>query len=137
MKLNPIPNLRVEDFISQQTWIGRLFINLNPFFSSVNQVLDKNIDFTDNIKSVTRSYIQDIVTFQSFNFTWPYTSAPPIELRITKASKGSTMTPTILLAAWSYSATTGLILVSGMVEVSESGVSSLTGTYQFTVRVSV
>lgn len=135
MKLNQIPNLRVEDFASEQSWIGRLFIQLNPFIQSVNQVFDNNVDFKTNIKAVSRDY--DITAFQSFNFTWPYSDVAPSDLRVTKAVKGTLQTPTILLPAWQYSTSTSLITVSSLVEVSASGVSALSGRYQFTVRATV
>lgn len=135
MKLSQVPNFRVEDFQSEQSWIGRLFIQLNPFIQSVNQVFDQNIDFGTNFKSVTKDY--DITTFQSFNFSWPYSGATPIDLRVVKALKGSTLTPTILQAAWQYNSTTSVITVTRMVELTSSAVAELSGRYQFTVRVTV
>lgn len=135
MKLNQVPNFRVEDFIGQQEWIGRLFIQLNPFVQSINQIIDKNLDYTYNIKSVTRSY--DITSFTAFSFTWPYSDAAPIDLRIVKAQKGSTLTPTILQAAWEYDPTNQLISVTRMTEINESSVSALSGRYKFTIRVTV
>lgn len=135
MKLNQIPNLRVEDFPNQQDWIGKMFIQLNPFIQAVNQVLDKSVDFTANIKTVTKDY--DITSFQAFNFTWTYPESPPNDLRVTKALKGSTLIPTILLPAWQYDASTQIITVSRIVEVNDVSVSTLSGRYQFTVRASV
>lgn len=135
MKLNQIPNLRTEDFPSEQSWISKLFIQLNPFIQSVNQVFDKNVDYSFNIKSVSRDY--DISSFASFSFTWPYSDAVPIALSVVKAVKGATQTPTILMAAWSYDQTQKLITVSRMVELNAASVSELSGRYQFTVRVTV
>jgi hypothetical protein len=135
MKLNQLPNFRVEDFQSEQSWIGRLFTQLNPFIQAVNQVFDSNIDFSSNIKSVTRQYT--ITTFQSFSFQWPYTDQAPGDLKVTQALKGTQLTPTILLAAWGYDATNKLIQVSKMVEVTDTGVSAMSGRYQFSIRVNV
>ncbi len=136
MKLTQVPNFRVEDFSGQQEWIGRLFIQLNPFVQAVNQLFSGNVDYGTNIKSVTRPY--DITTFQSFSFTWPYKDFAPVDLRVVKALKGTTQTPTILEAAWSYDATNTLITVTRMVEITDTpSVAALSGRYQFTLRVTV
>lgn len=134
MKLNQLPNFRVEDFASEQSWIGKLFVQLNPFVQAVNNVLDNNVDFSSNIKSIARQYT--IFSFQPFNFQWTYDTEPG-DLRVTKAAKGTQLTPTILLPAWSYDATEKLIQVTQMLEVSASGVAELSGRYQFTIRVTV
>jgi hypothetical protein len=135
MKLSQVPNFRVEDFQSEQSWIGRLFINLNPFIQAVNQVFENNVDFSTNIKSVTKDY--DITSFQEFSFSWPFANVTPVDLRIVKAAKGTSLTPAILLAAWEYSATNSTISVTQMVEVTSSGSQALSGRYQFSVRVTV
>lgn len=136
MKLNQLPNFRVEDFQSEQSWIGRLFTQLNPFVQSVNQVFDNNVDFTSNIKSVTRDYTI-ASSFQAFSFQWPYIDASPSILQVIQASKGSQLTPTILMASWSYDATDTLITVNRMIELMDTGVSTLSGRYQFKIRVTV
>jgi hypothetical protein len=135
MNLNQLPNFRVEDFPSEQSWIGKLFIQLNPFVQAVNQVFSQNVDFSSNIRSVSRQY--SISTFQEFSFQWPYSDALPNELRVTQATKGTQKTPTILLPAWSYDSTSRLIQVSRMVEVTDSGVATLSGRFDFTIRVTV
>lgn len=135
MKLTQVPNLRVEDFPSEQEWIGRLFIQLNPFIQSLNQIFLNNIEFSNNIKSVTREY--SISSFQEFSFQWPYKDAAPVDVRVVKGFKGSTLTPTILLAAWDYSASTSQITISRMVEVNSTSVSELSGQYKFSIRATV
>jgi hypothetical protein len=132
MKLNQLPNFRVEDFPSEQSWISKLFTQLNPFVQTVNQVFDNNLDFSTNIKSVTSLY--NISSFQVFSLQWPYKDNPPAQLSVIQAAKGTGLTPCILLAAWSYDATKYLITVNNLVEVSTSGVSALSGTYRFTIR---
>lgn len=135
MRLNQLPKLRAEDFpTEQQSWIGRLFTNLNPFIEAVNYVINGQIDFQDNISSVTKSYT--ISTFQQFNILWPFIP-PPQSLQIVKALKGSNLDGVILLPAWSYDATNKSILVSNILEVTSSGIFVLNGSYQFTVRVTV
>lgn len=135
MKLNSVPNFRVEDFQSEQSWIGRLFIQLNPFVQAVNQVCDQNVDFATNIKSVTREFT--FTSFQPISFQWPYSDKPPNDLRVTQALKGTQQTPTILLAAWEYDATDTAITVTKLIELSELGVMSLAGRYQIKIRVNV
>ncbi len=135
MKLNQLPNFRVEDFDSEKSWIGKFFTQLNPFVQSVNQVLDQNVDYATNIKSVTRSYT--ITQFLPFSFQWPFKDQAPVDLRVTQASKGTQLTPTILLAAWEYDASQLLVSVTRMSEVNAASLSGLTGRYVFTVRASV
>lgn len=135
MKLTQLPNLRVEDFQSEQSWIGRLFIQLNPFVQAVNQLFDQNVDYTDNIKSVTKQYT--VTTFQPVSFQWPFSDTAPVDLRIVQALKGTQLTPTILLPAWSFDSTDDQVTIEQLVEVTSSGVSALSGRYQFTVRVTV
>ncbi len=136
MKLTQVPNLRIEDFpVEQQSWLGQLFIQLNPFIQTINQIFDKNIEYTTNIKSVSKDYT--ITSFAPFSFTWPYSDVTPISLSIVKALKGTGNTPTILLAAWSFDATNLSINVARMAEVNDASVSSLSGRYQFTIRVTV
>lgn len=135
MKLTQIPNLRVEDFSSEQSWIGRLFVSLNPFIQSLNQIINSNIDFTSNIKSVSKEYT--ITRFQEFSFQWPFTDSVPNDVRVTRASKTTQKTPTILLLAWSYDTSTKIITVTRMSEVLSSSVSELSGQYNFIVRATV
>src|SRR3954468_7726217 len=100
MKLEQVPNLRVEDYPSdQQSWLSKLFVQLNPFIQAVSQVFDANVDFGSNIKSVTSS--QDITNFQEFSLAWPYPGVTPVSLQVTYCVKGGELTPTVLLAAWS------------------------------------
>src|SRR3954453_12152845 len=100
MNLNQSPQLRVEDFPSEISWINRLFVQLNPFIQGVSNLFNANIDFSTNIKSISRDY--DISSFQEFSFLWTFSDAVPIDVRVVKASKGTQKTPTILLLAWSY-----------------------------------
>jgi hypothetical protein len=134
-QLNQLPNLRVEDFPSEQGWINKLFVQLNPFIQSVSNLFNNNIDFSTNIKSISRVY--DITDFQEFGFLWSFTDSIPIDVRVIKATKGTQQTPTILLLAWSYNTTTKQITISRMVEVNGTSVSELSGRYQFTIRATV
>lgn len=135
MKLNQLPNLRVEDFPSEQTWISKLFTQLNPFLQSVNQVFDQNIDYATNVKSVTKVY--NITTFLPFSLQWPFHGFTPMDLRIIQAKKGAQLTSTILLPAWNYDPTDDSITVDNLLEVTESGIAVLSGRYQFTLRVTI
>lgn len=135
MKLNQNINLRIEDFQSEQSWIGRLFSQLNPFITTVNQVFDSNIDFATNIKSVTRDYT--VTAFQAFDLQWPFKEAPPLDVRVVKATKGSQLTPTVLLTAWSYDSANAVIRITDMSEASSQGIAALSGRYTFTIRATI
>lgn len=134
-QLNQNPNLRVEDFPSEQSWINKLFVQLNPFIQGVSNVFDKNIDFSTNIKSISRDY--DITSFQEFGFLWTFTDSIPIDVRVVKAMKGTQQTPTILLLAWKYNPTNKQITITNVVEVNGTSVIELSGRYQFTIRATV
>lgn len=136
MKLNSLPNFRVEDFPAEFSQIAsRLFTQLNPFIQSVNQVFDQNVDFISNIKAITKDYT--ISSFQEFSLTWPYKEIAPIDLRVTKAYRGTQLTPTVLLPAWKYDSTSALITITNLIELSSTGVASLSGRYNFTIRASI
>lgn len=135
MNLTQIPNLRVEDFPSEQSWIGKLFSQLNPFLQSLNQVLDSNIDFTTNIRAVTKDY--SITQFQSFKLAWPFKSNPPVEVRVAKASQGASLLPTVLFPAWSYNAGDATITIHQIYEMSKNGFAAASGQYTFTLRATV
>jgi hypothetical protein len=135
MKLNQLPNFRVEDFPSEQSWISKLFTQLNPFVQTVNQVFDSNIDFATNIRSVSATYT--ISSFQPFSLQWPYKNNPPADLRIIQAQKGIQLTSCILLPAWNYDSTKYLITVDNIVEIGSAGISALSGSYKFTIRAVV
>lgn len=128
--------LRVEDFPTEQSWIGRLFVQLNPYFASVNQVVNGFIDYSSNISAFTQSYT--ITSFQAFSFQWPTQfSNPPQDLRIMQASKGTQQTPTILLPAWSYDSSLKKVSIANILELTSSGPQALSGSYQFTLRATV
>lgn len=135
MILNQLPNLRVEDFPSEQSWINRLFVQLNPFMQGVSRVFNGNVDFSTNIKSVTKSY--DITTFQAFSFLWSFADVNPVDVRIVQATKGVQQTPTILLLAWSFDLSSRSISISRITEIGATGVNELSGRYQFTIRATV
>jgi hypothetical protein len=135
VKLNQAINLRVEDFQSEQSWIGRLFTQLNPFIAAVNRVLDNNIDYHSNIKSIVKEI--RMTKFQSFSLLWPYQDSNPLDVRIIKAMKGNQNEACILLNAWKYDAAKREIQITNIFEVTESGIDSLNGSYTFTIRATV
>lgn len=136
MKLNQTTNLRVEDFPSEREWIGRLFTLLNPFVVAVGQILDLNIDFSTNIRSVTKAFDSSSLTVP-ITFAWPHSGYPPADLTVVKAM--SDTTPTVMLAAWEYNASTEEVSITSLYEVTAGTVAAITtGTrYRFTVRVTI
>lgn len=135
-QLNQLPNLRVEDFPSEQSWINKLFTQLNPFIQNVSNLFSNNLDYSTNIKSVTKDFTI-ASTFQTFNFMWTFNDASPSDVKIIKATKGTQKTPTILLLGWSYSPGTKTISITQMAEINNSVLSALMGLYQFTIRATV
>lgn len=137
MKPNQIPNFRVEDFPgSDQPMLNKIFVQLNPFVQDISQILTQNIEYVSNIKAVTQSY--DIRAFQPFNISWPFLGVDPAAVQVVKALKGTgTLTATTLLAPWTFDSSTRLIRIAAMQEITSSGVSELSGRYQFTIRATV
>ncbi len=136
MNLTQKVTLRVEDFPDEQRgWLRSLFSQLNPLFSSIDQILNQNIDFSTNIPSVTQSYSID--SFQTFSIKWAFTGYKPAFLSVSNSYNVATQSPTILLPAWSYDPGSSLITVSNMLEATTAGNVALTGKYTFNVRVSV
>ena len=137
MKISQSNNLRAEDFPDQSAWIGRLFIILNSFITSVNQVIDQNIDFATNIKSVTKDYDVSSLTYP-IKFQWAFPQAAPISLVICKAMKDGVATN--LLPAWTYNASTQEITITYLSECLSTGTigaTSIGPRYKFTVRATV
>jgi hypothetical protein len=78
MQLPPIRRLTVQDYVSQQGWIGPLLQNLNNFSDAVYNIFNKNIDLNNNstgaISSVT---ITAVPTPNSpVNIAWAKTGTP-------------------------------------------------------------
>ena len=136
MNLAQKPILRVEEYPEeQQSWLGDLFTQLNPFFTSLNSILNNNVDFSTNIPSVSRSYSID--SFQPFSLKWIFPALIPTSVQVTHAYNEATSLPTILLAAWEYDASKTSIKVTSMLEITEAGNIPLTGKYTFNLRASV
>ncbi len=135
-KLNQPTNLRVEDYPEQADWIGRMFQVLNPFIRSVESVFDSNIDYSTNIRSVSKDFDTTSLIFPIV-FQWPFTQVKPVNLIISSATRGTT--PTCLVAAWSFNSSTNEVSISYLTEFLASSVSSVVqGTrYKFTIRVTV
>lgn len=135
-KLNQPTNLRAEDFPEQNSWIGRLFVVLNAFIQSVQSVLDNNIDFFTNIRSVTKDFDTTSLTFP-ITFQWPFTQVKPLALTVLSAT--SDTASICLIPAWSYDSSNNQITVRYLTEVSASGVSAVTTgrRYKFSLRATV
>jgi hypothetical protein len=135
-KLNQPTNLRAEDYPSQTDWIGRLFAVLNPFIQSVQTVFDSNVDFSTNIRSVSKDYDLTQITFP-LTFQWPYPQYKPNSLIVCSATKSTSAT--CLVPAWSYDASSSQVSIAYLTEISSSGVSAMVqgSRYKFTIRVTV
>lgn len=54
MKIPKMPRFLVEDFPSQQAWIGELLNPLNNAFEQINQALNKSLTIADNLDAETQ-----------------------------------------------------------------------------------
>lgn len=136
MKINQTTNLRVEDYSDQGQWIGRLFTVLNAFFTEVQNILDQNVDYSTNIRSITREFDTTGLVVP-INFSWPFTQAAPASLSIAKAMSGTTAIA--LIPAWDYNASTKTVSITALYQVVGGVLSAVTNgpRYRFTVRVTV
>lgn len=67
MKLTFLKRFLVEDFPSQQAWIGELLNPLNQAFEQLSQALNKNLTISDNLDAETQEITftgSDTVTFK-------------------------------------------------------------------------
>lgn len=137
MKFPQNPNFKVEDFLSEKEWIGKLFILINPVIQALNQIFDNNIDFETNIKSVTNEYT--ITNFQEFAFQWPYPTQSPVTVNVVSATKGNSRSPVLLFPVWEYDSQDQSITISNIFEMSSTGIAALTANtrYSFKIRATV
>jgi hypothetical protein len=136
MKINQSTNLRVEDYVDQSAWIGRLFTVLNAYFANIDQIFDQNVDYATNIKSVKREFDLSQFTYP-IKFAWPFPQAAPTNLQVTKATVG--VEATALLAAWEYNASTSEISVTALTEFvgATVRVPVANSRYRFTIRATI
>lgn len=137
MKLNQVTNLRVEDFPDQSKWIGGMFLILNSFITSVSQIINQNVDFATNIKSITKDFDPSTLTYP-VRFQWTFPQSPPASLQVCVATKDNV--PVVILPAWSYDSSKEEIAIYYFTELSSSGSASATSPsarYKFTIRATV
>ena len=135
MRLTQGLNLRAEDFPEFKE-AESLFRALNPFFTDVGNIFDHNIDYTANIKSVTKDYVSTGVQLPIV-FEWPFPKFAPAQLSVISARVNNT--PSILLAAWEYNASTFEVSISKLFEVTAAGnaAPSNANRYAYIVRVTI
>lgn len=135
MKLTQKPLFRAEDFPGWKD-SQRLFNALNPFITNLNQILDNNIDYTSNIRSVTRYFSQTGITLP-LTFSWPYNGFQPQSLDIVKAKVDGVAA--CLQAAWDFNASENSISISAVYQLGTTSNTAIseTSVYEFTVRVTV
>lgn len=135
MKLSQQPTLRAEDFPDFED-APRLFTILNPLINNIAQIFDQNIDYTTNVKAVTKTFSQTGVTLP-LKFTWPFPKYTPASLAVIQAKIN--LTPRILVAAWEYNASNYEISVTQLIQVSvpNNEAISANSRYDFTIRVTI
>lgn len=62
MRLPSLKNLKVEDFNSQKSWIGKLLSPLNQFMIQVYTALNGNLEFGVNVKGQVKTLTIDTDT---------------------------------------------------------------------------
>lgn len=136
MKLVQKPVLKVQDFPDEhRSWIKLLFTQINPFFTSLNDILNYKVDYLTNIPSVTNTY--NINTFQPFSVYWPFSNYKPNHLSFGSCYSSESSRNTVLAAAWNYDSSSSTVNVTNMIELTEQGNMPLIGKYSFTMRVSI
>lgn len=129
------PNLRLEDYPKEVAGaMGKLFRTLTPFFTSIMASVNQDINFEDNIVSVTKDY--DLTNVQlPINLLWTNKSRLPRDLRVMKAQVGSA--PTVLIPAWSFDVSTFTISITQLLEAPGMSAPVIGLRYQFSVRATV
>lgn len=135
MKLAQQPTLRAEDFPDFKD-APRLFTILNPLINNIGQIFDQNIDYSTNVKSVTRSYSQTGVTLP-LRFPWPFPKYTPLALSVIQARVNQVAQ--VLVAAWEYNASTSEVSVTQLIQVGVPNNQTVVSTskYDFTIRVTI
>lgn len=135
MKLTQNPNLRAEDFPKFES-AEDLFKILNPFFVDINNVLDQNIDFSENIKSLTKNFVSKGVSLP-IKFTWSYPKVTPNSVSIIKAKVDNS--PACFVCSWDFDASNSNIVIYEIFQLSGTSIVPISNSsiYNLTIRVTV
>ncbi len=135
MRLTQKPVFRAEDFPGIKD-SPRLFGALNPLITNLNQIFDNNIDYSTNIRSVTKYFDQIGITLP-VSFLWPYDGYTPASLEIIKSKVNGSAA--CMKAAWDFNTSTNTVTISAVyiLGASTNTAISTSGRYEFTVRVSI
>lgn len=99
-KLPPLTRLLKEDF-RDQSWIDKLLLPLNQFFSSVYSALNRNLTIPDNMRGdvKTLTFTSDGSGNATASFAWNL-SVAPTDLWVTRIISG---VPTgAIQPTWTY-----------------------------------
>ncbi|WP_374028334.1 hypothetical protein ACES2J_08355 [Bdellovibrio bacteriovorus] len=126
-KLTP-KKLTVEDFGSQQSWIGKLFTPLNDFFSQVYQGWNNGITIEDNLHQEIRD-VKIVVDANSFPMKIKakfatYPKGVTVIYCVDAAGGAPTTAPWV---SWSYS--------NGQIEISNITGLTVGKTYNLKIHV--
>lgn len=136
MRINPISQLRVEDFPKEeQTWLPLLFGSLNQFLTSVTQALQQRLDFLNNTLGQQQEFafaFAGAAASLPLKFAVTITAAP---LSLTVCQATENRTPVILLAAWTY--VNGQVQITDLAKIVSGVVSPLISGASYTLRVRI
>lgn len=110
MKLTFLKRFLVEDFPSQQAWIGELLNPLNQAFEQLSQALNKNLTIGDNLDAE----IQEITFTGSDTVSFKVaTKSRPKGVVVSNFSTVSGSAPTSAVQpVWTYNSTNQTITIS-------------------------
>ena len=110
MKLTFLKRFLVEDFPSQQSWIGELLNPLNQAFEQLSQAMNKSLTIADNLDAETQEITftgSDTVTFKVA------TKNRPKGVLVSNFVTVSGTAPTAAVQpVWSYSSTDQTVTIN-------------------------
>lgn len=110
MKLTFLKRFLVEDFPSQQAWIGELLNPLNQAFEQLNQAMNKSLTIADNLDAETQEITFNGSDTVSFKVS---TKNRPKGVIVSNFVTVSGTAPTAAVQpVWSYSSTEQTVTIN-------------------------
>ena len=110
MKLTFLKRLLVEDFPSQQAWIGELLNPLNQAFEQINQAFNKSLTIADNMDAETQEITftgSDTVSFKVSTKNRPKGVVVTNFVTVTGTAPTAAVQP-----VWTYSSTDQTVTIN-------------------------
>ena len=110
MKLTFLKRFLVEDFPSQQAWIGELLNPLNQAFEQLSQAMNKSLTIADNLDAETQEITftgSDTVTFKVLTKNRPKGVIVSNFVTVSGAAPTAAVQP-----VWSYNSTEQTVTIN-------------------------